>query len=122
MQFGSSADAKIIRSRRMANLLSLSRRMQITEKLIHLACVAHHHRDALMQRGRRYVQHGLSAVDCPTPCLLHDHADRIAFIHEAQLARPIWLPRVPRVEKDPSSVQDALDVRDHRTRPTHTKV
>jgi hypothetical protein len=71
---------------------------------------------------RLHFEDALVAVGGGAAGLLYEEGHRIAFIHQAQLARLVWLSCIARIHEDAAARHEAMHVGDHRRDPAHVEV
>src|SRR6185312_15690147 len=79
-------------------------------------------RNPLVQRGRLHLQDPLATRRCRAPGLLDHPGDGISLVDQPQTSVAELAPFVAGVEVDAAAREDAIDVGDRRTGPTHVEV
>ncbi len=57
-----------------------------------------------------------------TTRLLHNHANRVGFVEQTQLARFTWIFGIARIHEDASTHQNTVRLGNHRSDPAHVEI
>ena len=96
--------------------------MVVALNALHLVFAAKHQANALVQRGGHDAQHGHAAGAGAATGLLHDHADGVGLVQQAQAAGLAGVLGVARVHEHAAAHQNAVRFGHHAGNPAHVEV